>query len=191
MPAPPDARTGRAAPMRARARARAAALRRELPALIFAVEDEAVGWAPRLLVSAGIAIVLSPLDVLGPLGVVVEAPPLLWLATKVLPAEALARGRARADAEEIQLAAHWGLATVFFLLFNVAAVALAWRAGGALGCGPLARLSLVGAALAACSLGEVLFSTRRLREERHAALALAEPLFACPPDCRGADSAYD
>ncbi len=146
---------------------------------------------PRLLIWAGIAIFLSPPDVLGPLGVVVEAPPLLWLASRVLPADALARGRARADAEEIQLAAHWGLAAVFFLLFNIAAAALAWRAGRALGYGPLARLSLVGAALAAFSQAEVLFSTHRLRVERRAALALAEPLFACPPDCRGADSASD
>ncbi len=91
-------------------KAAAKRLKNELTALYYASSDPAVGCLPRLIIGAALAYALSPIDlipdfipVLGLLDDLLLLPCLLALAVRLIPADVLARARARAELEPLRL----------------------------------------------------------------------------------------
>lgn len=117
----------------------AAALKREVMALISAIGDPAVSWPARILALAIIAYAVSPIDlipdfipVIGYLDDLILIPLGLALVVRLIPAEVLSVHRARADTMTIPpklktvgamfVVAMWGIAVVWMLSWLAAAV---------------------------------------------------------------------
>jgi uncharacterized membrane protein YkvA (DUF1232 family) len=93
-------------PMLERARAWAAAMRRETVAVYLAIRDPRTPWIAKLVGGLVVAYAASPVDlipdfvpVLGILDDLLIVPAGLWLTVRLIPHEILEQARARADVE--------------------------------------------------------------------------------------------
>lgn len=172
----------------ARFKAAVKKLKRDLLAVHYAVQDPACGWAPRLVAALALAYALSPFDlipdfipVLGLIDDLIILPAMLWLAIYLIPGEALAAGRARAETEPLRLAKNWVTAALFFAMWDAFLGWTAWAAAHRWGGealrddAPLVAVAVVAAAV----LGEAIWATLQIRSERRASelqqRLLAEP----------------
>ena len=96
--------TGLIEGLKASLKARVAALKREVTALISAIGDPAVTWPARILAVTIIAYAVSPIDlipdfipVIGFLDDLILIPLAIALVVKLIPADVLSAHRARAD----------------------------------------------------------------------------------------------
>jgi len=114
-------------------RRRVAALKVEVYALYLAYQDPRVSWPARIFAACGVvAYAVSPIDlipdpipVLGYLDDLILVPLGIWLALKMIPAEALAEARIRAKgALDEGVPAGWGATAVIVAVWLVTAVAL-------------------------------------------------------------------
>ena len=102
----------------------AKALNREVLALYYATRDPATGWAAWTVAAVAVGYALSPFDlipdfipVLGLVDDLIILPALIWLAVKLIPEEAMQRGRHTADTERLRLSSNWVTACLFFLIW--------------------------------------------------------------------------
>ncbi|KAI7837408.1 hypothetical protein COHA_008775 [Chlorella ohadii] len=149
-------------------------LKREVKALNYAVQDPRVGFLPRLLALLTIAYLLSPLDllpdiipVIGLLDDLIIVPALLMLAVLLIPNDVMADARERAEREPLRLRNNWGMACVFFAMWDALLLALGWWAIKRFG-GPGLRhwrWWIEGGAAVVLIAGEAAWSWRRYRQE--------------------------
>jgi uncharacterized membrane protein YkvA (DUF1232 family) len=111
-------------------RAEAQSLKRETLALYYAARDPRTPLAARLIIALVVAYALSPIDlipdfipVLGLLDDLILVPIGIALALRLVPAEAMAEGRAKADATLAQPRSY-AAAIVIVLIWLAAAVFL-------------------------------------------------------------------
>lgn len=119
----------------ARFKAAVKALKHEVLALHYAVQDSRTPLAAKVLPWVALAYALSPLDlipdfipVLGLVDDLLLLPALLWLALRFIPAGVMADARNRARTEPLLLHRNWGMAVAVFALWAGAAMATAWWA---------------------------------------------------------------
>ncbi|PRW05805.1 PF06803 family [Chlorella sorokiniana] len=117
----------------ARCKAAAKRLKREVLALHYAIQDPRVGWLPRLVALLALAYALSPVDlipdfipVLGLVDDLLVLPGLLLLARRLIPADVMEAGRQRAEREPLRLHKNWGMALLFFAMWDALLLALVW-----------------------------------------------------------------
>ncbi|EFN53849.1 hypothetical protein CHLNCDRAFT_14586, partial [Chlorella variabilis] len=108
-------------------------LKREVLALHYATHDARLGVLPRLLAFLAIAYALSPLDlipdfipVLGLVDDVLILGALLFVAIRLIPHEVMEDARRRAEREPLRLHKNWGMAIVFFAMWDALLLALVW-----------------------------------------------------------------
>jgi len=120
----------------------ALALKGEVLAVYFAARDPAAPWPPRLLALLVAAYALSPIDLipdfiplLGYLDDLLLVPLGLWLVLKWMPADVMARARARAEAL-LKKPRSWGAAALFVALWlALAALLTVWLLRSTAGAG--------------------------------------------------------
>ncbi|PRW05796.1 hypothetical protein C2E21_9540 [Chlorella sorokiniana] len=131
------------------------------------VEDPRVGFLPRLLALLTIAYLLSPLDllpdiipVIGLLDDLIIVPALLMLAVWLIP-DAVMR-------EPLRLRNNWGMAFVFFAMWDALLLALGWWAIKRFGGPGLKhwRWWIVGGAALLLAAGEVTWSWVQYQQEQ-------------------------
>lgn len=113
-------------------RRRVAALKVEVYALYLAYQDPRVSWPARIFAACVVAYAVSPIDlipdpipVLGYLDDLILVPLGIWLALKMIPAEALAEARIRAKGALYEgVPAGWGATAVIVAVWLVSAVSL-------------------------------------------------------------------
>ena len=111
----------------------ARALKREGYVLYYAVRDPRTPWYVKLIAGMIVAYALSPIDLIpdflpliGYLDELILLPAAVWLALKLVPADALADARARA-AQAVDRPVSWAAAAVIVSLWVVgAALCAAW-----------------------------------------------------------------
>lgn len=106
------------------------ALKREVLALFYAMEDPSIGWLPRCLAVFVVAYALSPLDlipdfipILGLIDDLIILPALIYLTIKLIPHQVMEQARHRADVEPVRLGKNWVMGALFFLTWDIL---LAW-----------------------------------------------------------------
>ncbi|KAI3431275.1 hypothetical protein D9Q98_004336 [Chlorella vulgaris] len=109
------------------------AMKQEVLALNYATQDRRLGFVPRLLALLAIAYALSPLDLIPDfipvLGLVDDffiLGLLLYLAIRMVPADVMAAARERAKREPLRLRKNWGMALLFFAIWDVTLLWLVW-----------------------------------------------------------------
>ncbi len=115
-------------------RARVETLKREVVAIALAARDPRTPWAARLLVLAIVAYAVSPIDlipdfipVLGLLDDLLLLPAALYLAVRMIPADAMTAARERADSQRLAPSrAAAAVIAVLWLAIAGAAIRYTW-----------------------------------------------------------------
>lgn len=115
-------------------RAKVKALKREVVAIAFAARDPRTPWAARLLIVAIVAYAASPIDlipdfipVVGFLDELLLLPAALYLAIRMIPADAMADARHRAVSERLAPSrAAAAVIIVLWLAIAAAGIHFAW-----------------------------------------------------------------
>ena len=113
-------------------KARAKRLGRKIAALSYAYRDPRTGFLAKFLVLVTLGYALSPIDlipdfipVLGWLDDLIVVPALIALSVRLIPAEAMADARRRAEEEPPELGKNWFFGVLFLLAWLALLAALA------------------------------------------------------------------